>query len=111
VLVPAAQHPQSPRWSADGTRIADTATDGDSHTQVFVMNANGSGQHQLLICGRGGNDTIDGKGGLDIVLAAPGNHTIKGGPGNDVLLGAGGNDRIDGGTGIDRCVQGPGRER
>ncbi|MFN8622921.1 MAG: hypothetical protein U0869_19460 [Chloroflexota bacterium] len=52
VIVPAAQHPVNPRWSPDGTRIAYNATDVDNHLQVFVVNADGTGQRQVThVCG------------------------------------------------------------
>lgn len=67
-------------------------------------------------CGRGGNDTIDMRGGSDVLYggacgkrkppalrtaAADGNDKLSGGGGNDFLDGGGGRDTVKGGAGND----------
>jgi Ca2+-binding RTX toxin-like protein len=51
-----------------------------------------------VICGGGGNDTIDAGQGNDVVLAGTGNDTVSGGGGTDSLFGEGGDDTIHGST-------------
>jgi Tol biopolymer transport system component len=70
-----------------------------------------------VICGFGGNDTIDAEGGIDVVVGAAGNDTIKGGSGRDRVFGGFGNDTlnvkdgvrrndvVDGGEGTDTCTR------
>jgi Ca2+-binding RTX toxin-like protein/GH24 family phage-related lysozyme (muramidase) len=54
--------------------------------------------------GAGGNDTIDGGLGDDIVFAGGGDDQVDGGDGTDVVFGDGGKDVILGGTGNDILV-------
>ncbi|MFN8619892.1 MAG: hypothetical protein U0869_24140 [Chloroflexota bacterium] len=61
-----------------------------------------------LICAGGGNDTVDGGGGLDLILLGTGDDRATGGAGNDVLVGGPGRDHLDGAAGSDLCVAGPG---
>jgi TolB protein len=42
----------TPRWSPDGTRIAYVADVGNANSEIFVMNADGTGD-QLICCGTG----------------------------------------------------------
>lgn len=51
------------------------------------------------LCGRGGNDFIDARGGDD---------EARGGAGNDVVYGRGGNDRLAAGPGADSLFGGAG---
>jgi Ca2+-binding RTX toxin-like protein len=50
---------------------------------------------------RGGDDIVNGGVDTDEVLASPGNDTLKGNDGNDKLSGGDGNDTIQGGLGAD----------
>ncbi|PQJ62708.1 Ig-like domain-containing protein [Photobacterium angustum] len=58
----------------------------------------------------GGNDTLNGNGGNDILLGDGGNDTLNGGDGDDLLLGGYGNDTLSGGDGNDILTGGAGRD-
>ena len=86
----------------------------------------------ILICGYGGGDTINGStandvleagdsgdrpeqgaeinayGGSDRLLGGPGNDTLLGGDGDDVLMGNQGNDLLEGGPGDNQYLAGSG---
>ena len=84
----------------------------------------------ILICGRGGNDTIigsdqandileasgsgdvslTGMSGDDVLRGADGNDTLNGGEGNDELIGGAGNDTLNGGPGNNRYLPGLGND-
>ncbi|BAO84482.1 hypothetical protein SMCB_2254 [Serpentinimonas maccroryi] len=49
----------------------------------------------------GGNDTLSGGAGDDILFGQQGNDTLTGGEGNDTLFGGSGNDTLTGGLGAD----------
>ena len=51
--------------------------------------------------GNGGNNTLNGTNGSDLLLGAGGNDTLNGGGGIDILSGGGGNDVLNGGSGSD----------
>ena len=64
------------------------------------------GQYVLLpaddaIYGRGGNDTLSGRGGDDDLFGGTENDYLSGGNGNDRLYGENGNDNLLGGEGND----------
>jgi Ca2+-binding RTX toxin-like protein len=59
---------------------------------------------------RGGNDTLLGGAGDDILFGLGGNDRLEGGKGDDVLLGGGGGDYLDGGEGDDILVGGKGND-
>ena len=61
-----------------------------------------------VICGDDDNNTINAKGGEDIVRAGDGNDKVDGGPGNDELYGEAGNDNLSGGEDEDIIDGGPG---
>jgi len=57
---------------------------------------------KIVIDGGGGNDTITGSAGDDIIEGGDwGDQSIAGGAGNDVIHGGGGDDVLSGGTGND----------
>ena len=84
----------------------------------------------ILICGRGGDDTITGsdqandileasgsgnvsltgKSGDDVLRGAEGNDTLSGGEGNDELIGGNGDDSLNGGAGNNRYLPGLGND-
>ena len=84
----------------------------------------------ILICGRGGNDTIigsdqandileasgsgdvslTGMSGDDVLRGADGNDTLNGGEGSDELIGGAGNDTLNGGPGNNRYLPGLGND-
>ncbi len=83
---------------------------GDDTIQTSVLNAQ--------VFGAAGNDTIQlgrkgfasGGPGNDEITGSPGLDRIFGGPGNDVLIGRGGTDRLAGGDGNDRIEGGGGND-
>jgi hypothetical protein len=66
-----------------------------------------------VVLALGGNDTITTLGGADIVCAGDGNDKANGGGGSkDLVLGEKGNDKLSGGGGSkDRSVGGPGKDK
>ena len=60
--------------------------------------------------GNGGNNTLNGTNGSDILLGLGGNDVLNGGGGSDLLSGGGGNDTLNGGSGSD-IVSGGARQR
>ncbi len=122
-------------FSPDGTQIAfieDTPNDGALQEQLWMMNADGSGQTIILdeigiefdwgvactqnctlppqceksataICGGSTDDQIAGTSGNDVIFAFAGNDKLKGGAGNDRLVGGPGKDVLNGGPGRDKC--------
>jgi len=67
----------------------------------------GTGNSDLIIAGKG-DDTIAAGDGHDLVLAGKGDDVVDGGAGNDLIYGGRGNDEIDGGEGNDLLVGGKG---
>jgi hypothetical protein len=80
-----------------------------------------------ILCGLGHWDSMEGKGGNDLLLqgdspvgspgmisshmyGGPGDDVIVGGPGNEFVYGEGGNDRLEGGRGSDMLFPGPGAD-
>ena len=68
----------------------------------------GKGDDVLL--GQGGNDTLYGNEGRDTLYGGTGNDTLYGGMGNDTLYGGAGNDILVGGTGNDTLYGGAGSD-
>jgi Ca2+-binding RTX toxin-like protein len=64
-----------------------------------------------VIVGLGGNDRIYGKGGDDFICGNGGNDKLYGDRGNDIVLGGAGNDLIHGGSGNDTLDGGAGDDR
>jgi Ca2+-binding RTX toxin-like protein len=84
---------------ANGVNNADYSehilgTDGDD-----VINLN-DGYFDRAV-GYGGNDTINGGAGFDVLRGGAGNDILDGGSGDDRLRGGAGNDTLDGGDGTD----------
>lgn len=63
-----------------------------------------------LMCGLGRGDFLYGGGGDDKLRGDRDGDVLVGEFGNDRLRGGPGNDRLRGGPGFDRCVGGPGRD-
>ncbi|MDH0521415.1 retention module-containing protein [Achromobacter xylosoxidans] len=61
-----------------------------------------------IIYGQGGNDTLYGDDGNDIIYGGAGDDKLYGGEGNDVLHGGSGNDTLEGGNGNDLLIGGKG---
>ena len=59
----------------------------------------------------GGDDTLDGGPGHDILIGGIGNDTLRGGTGDDLLDGGEGHDELDGGPGDDYLHGGSGADR
>jgi len=55
----------------------------------------------VTLNGMGGQDTLSGGRGDDLILGGSGADTLAGGDGNDVLIGGAGADRLSGGNGHD----------
>jgi Tol biopolymer transport system component len=126
-------------WSPDGKTIA-FASDRNGTLDVFLMNADGSGERLILggaawdvpgdwkaaapangctilgtpgkdkLVGTPKKDVVCGLAGDDVLKGWKGNDVLRGGPGNDTLVGGTGNDRLEGGSGLDSANGGPGRD-
>jgi Ca2+-binding RTX toxin-like protein len=66
-------------------------------------------QADFMLGGASGN-TLDGKGGDDLLIGRDGNDTLKGGAGTDSLYGGKGNDTLEGGEGDDTLEGGAGHD-
>ena len=62
------------------------------------------------ITGGAGNDSLNGTGNADTILAFDGNDTVSAGDGADFVDGGGGNDLLDGGIGNDSLFGGLGND-
>ena len=126
-------NPYQSRPSGNKLCVADNyiRLEGTENADVLEM---GIGEvlegEDILICGRGGNDTITGsdqandileasgsgdvsltgKSGDDVLRGADGNDTLNGGEGSDELIGGAGNDILNGGPGNNRYLPGPGND-
>ena len=60
-----------------------------------------------VLCGSGGDDTINGRKGADLIIANNGDDVISGKEGQDSIIGAGGDDFVTGNTQFD-SIQGRG---
>ena len=74
---------------------------------------NGSRANDVLEAGDSGRNpepgaTINGSDGSDRLLGGPGNDILSGGSGDDVLIGGAGNDMLDGGLGENQYLPGSG---
>jgi Ca2+-binding RTX toxin-like protein len=103
--------------AADSIGIANNgtavATFASSTPPSSVQNA--SNVENMVVNGRGGDDTIAGQNGIAslthlTVDGGDGNDTLGGGDGADTLLGGNGNDTIDGNRGDDIAFGGAGND-
>ena len=81
---------------------------GEKPTANVYRNGTEIGQ---TIHGGFGDDTLNGKGGDDVLLGAEGDDDLKGQGGNDDLNGEDGNDKLLGGAGDDIMHGGDGNDR
>ncbi|HKY70983.1 MAG TPA: Ig-like domain repeat protein [Nitrospira sp.] len=86
------------------------AVTGDGHVIVYGMgsadNISLTGNVNLEAHGYGGNDTITGGAGNDVLFGDDGDDTLTGSAGNDVLVGGSGSDRLVGSAGHDILIAG-----
>lgn len=61
-----------------------------------------------ILLGRSGDDTLSGQGGRDVLKGGDDNDALDGGGGRDVLKGQNGNDTLFGGSGNDKLAGGTG---
>ena len=82
------------------------ANGGAAPSQGQVTNYIVAHAYELNVAGdtRGGNDTLEGGKGDDLLLGQGGNDTLLGGDGNDILFGGMGDDTLTGGAGADQFV-------
>jgi Tol biopolymer transport system component len=124
----------APRASRDGlNRIAYRSNAGGDN-EIWVMNADGSGQVQLtnngfndrgadwqpnVKCGKGiativgtsASETLTGGPGPDVISGQGGKDKIKGLGGKDVICGDSGKDNLNGGPGNDQLYGGKGKDK
>ena len=108
---------------------------GDSGPNELQLPSTGLTEYDdILICGYGGGDTINGSlkddvleagdsdpdesqepgatiygyAGSDRLIGGPGNDSLNGGDGDDVLIGGSGNDNLNGGSGENQYLPGEG---
>ena len=117
-----------PAWSPNGARIAYVGRDTGSSNNIYVMNADGTGQgpidtstaddrnpdwQPIPVCTQTVNATnqpLVGTAGKDVLCGDSRANTINGAGGNDIVLAQGGNDRLTGGLGNDTLNGGPGTD-
>lgn len=69
-----------------------------------VGSGSGGGNSSQLHIGTDDADSLDGRGGNDMLLGRSGDDLIEGGQGDDTLMGEGGNDTLDGGQHFDTVI-------
>ena len=117
-----------PAWSPDGSRIAYRGIAADNNHNIYVMNADGTGQgpidvnpakdeqpdwQPVPVCTMtvsAENDPLLGTSGNDVLCGDNRDNTINGGRGNDMILGGRANDSLTGGLGNDTVDGGSGTD-
>jgi Ca2+-binding RTX toxin-like protein len=78
---------------------------------VFSVNPQGQfGDKALTVNGGGGDNSIDGSRGNDVLITGEGNDRIRGNDGNDLIVSGAGNDDVDGERGVDTEILGAGND-
>jgi Ca2+-binding RTX toxin-like protein len=97
-----------PFIDADGDGLLEAPfvnLNGDDDGDIYLAGGISNPDQLLVVRGRGGNDTITGKGGAGtgppwltnlLLDGGEGDDSLQGGDGNDTLIGGPGNDVIDG---------------
>ena len=70
-----------------------------------------SGVHRPEGASTGGDNTLSGAGGDDLIFSGSGDDEANGDAGDDTLYGGAGDDALDGGAGDDTLIGGPGADR
>lgn len=87
------------------TSAVNLSTGDDLFTKGNYPNWSKLTQGNILVCGNGGDDTIQAADGNDIIEASsPGRNSLTGGDGNDRIVGADQNDELFGGNGDDILI-------
>ncbi|GLK90569.1 hypothetical protein GCM10017655_36330 [Pseudomonas turukhanskensis] len=87
--------------SIDGSTALDTSVVTVDRGQSGESTLDGTFRDEILLGRDGGNDTLNGNDGNDILIGLGGTDTLNGGNGNDILAGGAGNDALNGGNGVD----------
>ena len=85
-----------------GSLIAATSSPGANSAKCHGRKA--------TIVGTGGDDTLYGTGGSDVIVARGGTDKVYGLGGDDIICGNGGRDYLSGGSGDDTLYGGDGRD-
>ena len=102
-----------PDYVVQGTaagEVIDFAYTGDPDGDLVDHADNQTGDHDDVIFGQGGNDTIHAGLGDDLAYGGTGDDLIVGGAGNDTLDGGAGDDQLQGGAGDDLMRGGAGND-
>jgi Ca2+-binding RTX toxin-like protein len=83
--------------------LDDVANDGRPGTPVSPPEGDNVMSDVERETGGGGNDSLFGNAGNNLLVGGPGADSINGDAGNDTLQGDGGVDPLDGGAGTDVC--------
>ena len=75
---------------------------GRDGSDVLTLNEANGALPKAEIFGEGGNDTLTGGSGADMLDGGPGDDTLLGKGGSDILFGRAGNDNLVGGDGDDQ---------
>ena len=80
---------------------------GDSFSNIEHVTGS---DHNDVLTGSSGSNTINGEDGNDTLSGGSGNDTINGGDGADIITGGSGNDKLNGGDGADNITGGDGND-
>jgi Ca2+-binding RTX toxin-like protein len=99
----------------NGTRYGPFAPTGRIWVIGYAGNdritVEGTVARNAFLEGRGGNDTLTGALGSDLLMGGAANDTLNGRAGHDVLVGGAGNDTLTGGMGQNVLIGGEGADR